>query len=564
MLNSLTIFLCFVGFLVFGYLSILRLLVTREFGGFSASSLAESIRDRRVLTSLGSSAFFVSMPATSLLLFWGWGPAILWLIVFHLFVESLFHLQYTTTEQDHSLAELLVRSNVSREAPGLALLESTLVQSFFILLMATVVSLIATLIDKQSGLLFALLALFPAQQLLRNSNASVPFSLSALSSILVIGVGVLFAHKLGFGIYGNWAIFGDSLWGGALSWLRINNVTLIAALLIINSFLLADKSQFQEDIATLAGGFVVLLIIIMEIRLGVLKPILDAPLNAVQSTDSTNTIPTFISISLFSFAGLGALLIRLLNDETNYADAKTSAICFGRLQIESVVQLLFLIVLVLSLACALGIGAWKTHYTEWVSDSSFTDHLNLSITGILQLVHSSVKTGTFAHTLIMVGMCIAGVSFLMMCVSRFKITRHDKGEDKNLFDVIVSNKIPQAIIIFILSIYFTEVGISVIIWLLVGMLSWALVVHLMLAITQDMHEPSSARLIYGSLSLGLVALGTLQTVWVTVTWVLEGHFIAAGAAITLILIVAALWWRSIIVIAKRFSKSPDGALFGND
>lgn len=554
MLNSFTIFLAFLAFLAFGYLSILRLLVKREFGKFSFSVVLDSISDRRMLTSLGSSAFFISMPATSLLLFWGWGPAILWLIAFHLLVESLLHLQYTTTEQDHSLAELLVHSG----SPKLALLESALVQSFFILLMATVVSLLATLIDKQSGLLFALIALFPAQQLLRNRNASVPFFVRLISSALIITIGVLFAHKLGFGIYGNWLLLGDNI-----DWLRVNNVTLIAGVLIISSFLLANKNQFQEDVATLSGGFIVLLIVLMGVRLGLLQPILDAPLNAVQSASGKelNAIPTFASLCFFSFAGLGALLIRLLNDETNYADAKTSAACFGRLQIESFVQLLFLIVLVLSLASALGIGAWKTHYTQWAIDGNFIDHLNLAITSTLQLVHSSLKTGTFAHTMIMVGMCVAGTSFLMMCVSRFKITRHYKGDDTSLVDVVLSNKIPQAISIFLLSCYFIEHGITVSIWLIIGMLSWALIVHLIIAITCDMHEPGLARLIYGGVSLGLAIIGSIQISWLAVRWFNNDQYWPAGIATVIVLIGVLLWSKSTIQIAKRFGRNNDEQLF---
>lgn len=556
MLNSFTTFLAFLAFLAFGYLSVLRLLVKREFGKFSLATIVDSLKDRRMLTSLGSSAFFVSMPATSLLLFWGWGLAILWLIAFHLLVESLFHLQYTTTEQDHSLAELLVHS----ESKRLALLESSLVQGFFILLMATVVSLIATLVDKQSGLLFALIALFPAQQVLRSQNASVPFFMRLISSGIIVSIGILFAHKLGFGIYGSWQILGDSL-----DWLRINNITLIAGVLIVSSFLLANKNQFQEDVATLSGGFIVLLIVVMEVQLGLLRPLLDAPLNAVQSASSADgdTIPTFISLCLFSFAGMGALLIRLLNDETNYADAKTSSACFGRLQIESFVQLVFVIVLVLSLASALGIGAWKTHYAQWQIDGDFIDHLNLAITSTLQLVHSSVKTGTFAHTMIMVGMCIAGNSFLMMCVSRFKITRHNKGDDNNLLDVAMSNKVPQAIVIFLLSCYFIEHGITVSIWLLIGILSWALIVHLLLAITSDMREPGAARLIYGLVSLTLAFLGGAQACWLAIRWINNEQYLLAGIAIGVVLIAALLWAKSIIQIFRRFSKSNDEQLFNS-
>jgi len=174
MSNSFLIFLSFIAFLTFGYLSIIRLLVKREFGTFTKSAFIHSIKNTRVLTSLGSSVFFVSMPATSLLLFWGWGPALLWLLSFHLFIESLFHLLYTTTEQELSLAELLIRSNGSK----LAYIESALVQGFFIILMAITITLLSTLIDEQAGLLFTLLALFPAQQLLRNRNTNIPLSLN--------------------------------------------------------------------------------------------------------------------------------------------------------------------------------------------------------------------------------------------------------------------------------------------------------------------------------------------------------------------------------------------------
>jgi hypothetical protein len=554
MLNSLTIFLAFIIFLLFGYASLLRLLTKREFGSLSARALFSGIRDARVLSSLGSSAFFVSMPATSLLLFWGWGPALLWLVVFHLLVESLFQLQYTTTEQDYSLAELLVRTG----EPRTALLESLLVQSFFILLMSSVVALLATLIDKQSGLLFALIALFPAQQLFRGANISVPLPIKSLSAAAVISIGVLFAHKLGFGIYGDWQILGGAL-GGSMDWLRINNQTFMAGVLVTVSFLLAEKTAFQKDVATLAGGFIVLLIAVMTIRLVWLRPLMDAPLNAVQS--GTSEIPMFIYLCLFSFAGLGALLIRLLNDETNYDDANTSAACFGRLQIESFVQLIFIMMLVLVLATALGIGSWKTHYLEWSGSASFIDHLNLAISSTLQLVHGSLKNGTFAHTMIMVGMCIAGVSFLMMCVSRFKITRHHKGEDSSLSDVLMSNKVPQSIVIFLLSCYLVDRGVDVSVWLLVGALSWSLVVHLMLGITRDMQEASLARSVYGAVCIALIVLGVFQVTWLALHWLSQGQYFLMITAILILVIGLILWWNSVWTVVGRFSQGADKRLF---
>lgn len=546
MSNSLFIFLSFIAFLAFGYISIIRLLVKREFGVFGKSSIIASIKNTRILTSLGSSAFFVSMPATSLLLFWGWGPALLWLLSFHILIESLFHLQYTTTEQDLSLAELLIRSNGSK----LAHIESALVQGFFIILMATMISLLATLIDEQAGLLFTLLALFPAQQLLRNRNTNVPFSLNIIGSIIVFSTGIMFAHLLGFSVYGEWAPLED-LFGSSMAWLAINNVTLIAGVLIITSFLLAKKGQFQTDVATFSGAAITLLIIVMQIRLAIVQPSLDAPLNAAQNSE--HDLPLFIGFCLFSFAGLSALLIRLLNDETNYADTQASAICFGRLQLESIVQLIFSMLLVLSLAAALGIGAWKTHYIQWSYETSFIGHMSLAIKGTLQLVSSSFKIGTFAHTVIMACMCIAGISFSMMCVSRFKITRHSKDDDGSLYDVIMSAKLPQAIIIFVLTCYFIAYGISITTWLIAGMLSWALIVHLMLAITVEMQDDAQSRLTYGLVCLILMIAGSLQILGLTINWLIDSHYLACCSSLMILLSVWVLWWKNALVVMKRFS-----------
>ena len=546
MSNSLFVFLSFAGFLAFGYLSILRLLVKREFGTLGKAALVESIKNTRVLSSLGSSAFFVSMPATSLLLFWGWAPALFWLLIFHIFIESLFHFQYTTTEQDLSLAELLIGGN----GPKLASIESGLVQGFFILLMAIMVSLLATLIDEQSGLLFALIALVPAQQIFRNENSFLPKPLTVAATLIILAIGVTLAHKLGFSVYGEWSPFAGL--GNSLSWLSINNTTLIASTLIITSFLLAKKGQFQSDIATFSGAAITLLIVVMIIRLIWLQPVLDAPWSVTQNEQSD--LPPFIIFCFFSFAGLSALLIRLLNDETNYSDTNTSAICFSRLQSESLIQLIFSVLVVLSLAAALGIGAWKTHYIQWSSDINFVDHLTLAMKGTLQLVSSSFRIGTLAHTMIMASICIAGISFSMMCVNRFKITRHSKGDDSSVYDVIMGAKLPQAIIIFILCCYFIDNGIPVSAWLFSGILSWALIVHLMLAITKDMPEESKSSIMFSLVCLSLMAVGSLQIIGLCVNWISESNYINIIAGLIILAGVWALWWRGALALLSRFKQ----------
>ena len=90
MINSTTVFLAFLGFMAFGYLSLIRLLAKQhlEYRAGCFPAMIKGSFGRQLVTNLGSSAFFISLPATALLLFWGWAPALIWLVVFHFFVES--------------------------------------------------------------------------------------------------------------------------------------------------------------------------------------------------------------------------------------------------------------------------------------------------------------------------------------------------------------------------------------------------------------------------------------------------------------------------------------------
>ena len=108
MLNSLTVFFAFFAFLIFGYLTLIRLACKQAFGNIPGflKALMQSFMDRNLLQNLGSSAFFVSLPAVALLLFWGWGPALIWLAVFHFFIESLSQLRYSSLKNQASVGWL--------------------------------------------------------------------------------------------------------------------------------------------------------------------------------------------------------------------------------------------------------------------------------------------------------------------------------------------------------------------------------------------------------------------------------------------------------------------------
>jgi len=553
MINSLTVFLAFLAFLAFGYFSLLRTLYGQLFAS-PFKELTRGLSNTEGLKHIGSSAFFVSLPATSLLLFWGWGPALLWLVVFHLLVDSLVNLQVTAVEHESTLSEYLVNT----DSAIASLLLRGLLQIYLVLLLSVVLTMLAQLIDKESGLLFALIGLIPAYQLLRNNNRSIPNWFKRSGAFLMLAMGFVVANQLGFAMYGDWAPLGDTL-----NWFRFNNSTVLALILLVGGFALANNEEFSADVAKLAGVIVIAAIIILAVKLIWLRPLLDAPLNSI--SESTENLPFFISFCLFLFAGLITLFFRVFNSTAPTDVELTPAADFGRVQAESILQLLLALLIVLCLASALGIGAWKTHYLNWDDQGDFFTHLSLTIRSLLHLIHSGATAGNFMHTALMAGLCIAGLNFLRVCIKALSLAHevklHRIGESQTFLQVVVQSRLIQAFAAFLISCYLLAHGISLDLWFLIGIISWVIVVQLITAMTVSMSEATFARLAYGTQCLFLMSLGALQTLWMSIRWISGGDMLFAIAGLALLATGAYLWWTPVKEIASRFGKSDSSKLF---
>ncbi len=544
--SSLIAFLAALGFIAFGYLSMIRMLSRQNFEQTdNKSSFFSGITTGQFLSNLGSSAFFVSLPATSLLLFWGWGPALLWLVIFHLFIESICHLQYTAQTNDLSIADHLLRS----ENDKLALLEQGLIQAFFLLSMGVVTALLATLIDRQSGLLFALLFLLPARTLLSHTSKALPLAARIVGSLALLALGLAFSDQLGFSIYGDWVPFGD-----AVSWLRFNNPTVIAAVLTVAVFKLEKDTGFKQDLSSLAGLIIVLLLVSMTLQLIWSQPSLDAPINGAQS--SNESLPAFISVSLIIFAGFSALLIRLLNEEENQGQSGIHQ--FRRLQGGSLIHLSFMLILSLSLASAVGIGAWKTHYVNWDDSINMLDHLNLAISSTLHLIGTQTESGTLMHTILLASLCFAGFSFMLNCAVQLTI---EEQADETLYSLILESKILQAILIFLSASYFISNGVSIDMWLLIGLLAWVLATHLIVGMCLNNHHTGLSASVFSIISGGLIILGSLQALIITINWMLSADYLYGLSGMLLIVLTGLLWWPSAPQLIQNFGQNSNDDLF---
>ena len=550
MLNSLTVFLASFGFVVFGYLSLLRLLSKQHFGNLSAKQRWQGVSTAQFFSNLGSSAFFVSLPATSLLLFWGWGPALLWLLIFHIIIESLCHLQYSAPTNQNSIADFLLRST----NPKLAIVEQGLIQAFFLLSMASVTALLATLIDRQSGLLFALLFLMPARSILRHPSSAMPLAIKIVAGLALLALGLAFSDQLGFSIYGDWAPLGESV-----SWLRFNNPTIIAAVLTIAVFQLERNIGFKKDLSTFAGIIIVLLVAAMTFQLIWAQPMLDAPMNTGQTAG--DNLPWFISLCLFIFAGFAALLIRLLNEEESEQSTETvlaKAQQFARLQSGSLVQLGFMVLLLLSIGSALGIGAWKTHFSVWNDGLNILDHLNLAISSTLHLIGTQTESGTLMHTILLAALCFTGLSFMLNCASQLTL---EERENETIISLLIESKLLQAVGTFIAAMYFIGNGISINVWLLIGMLAWVLVTHLIIGMTLAMTKPGVQKSIFVMIAALLIIIGALQSLSLCILWVLDGDIAYSISSVIIIITAAILWVPSIPQLIQSFDKNSNEDLF---
>lgn len=550
MLNSLTVFLASLGFIAFGYLSLLRLLSKQSFGKVSLKQYWQGVSTAQFFSNLGSSAFFISLPATSLLLFWGWGPALLWLLIFHIVIESLCHLQYSAPNNQHTIADFLLRAN----NPKLAFIEQGLIQAFFLLSMAAVTALLATLIDRQSGLLFALLFLIPARSILRHPSSALPITARIAAGIALLALGLAFSDQLGFSIYGDWAPLGESF-----SWLRFNNPTIIAAVLTIAVFQLERNRGFKKDLSTFAGIIIVMLVMAMIAQLFWSQPMLDAPLNT--SKTISENLPSFISLCLFIFAGFAALLIRLLNEEENQQQAESrldKAQQFARLQSGSLVQIGFITLLLLSIGSALGIGAWKTHFLEWDNSLNILDHLNLAISSTLHLIGTESNSGTLMHTILLAALCFTGLSFMLNCASQLTL---EERETQTILSLLIESKLPQAAGTFITAMYFIGNGISINMWLLIGMLAWMLVTHLIIGMTLSMGEFGAQKSTYTVISAILVIVGGFQVIILCISWVLGAQIVYAISAASALIIACSLWAAPISQLIQSFGQNSNEDLF---
>lgn len=555
MSNSLTAFLAFIAFLAFGYLSVLRLAYRQQLSSGPLVSMLGALRGKAWLRGFGSSGLFIALPATSLLLFWGWGVALLWIFAFHLLIESFAHIRLASAEHDLEPHDYLVTS----ANPKLVRLERLIAQIFFILAAAITISLLTSLIDQRSGLLFALLALLPAHLLLQSTQPAVTKAIKIIGVLVIVLAGYGAAAMLGFSVYGEWVPLAG-LVDTASGWLRFDNTAFIIGVLTLCAFLLNQHTTARNDLSLLAGILGVILIFVLQLSFLWLQPELDAPINSAQG--NTENLPLLLSFSAFLTTGFLALLFRVLGQHATMS-AQSSQSRFGTWQLISLLQFCFALTLVLCLAAAVGLGSWKTHYLEWGGYALIdpTNHLDIVTQSLVKLSAFNADASRTLQTSIMATICIFGLSMALLSTHYLLIysANEDQSEVKSLSQLIFRSSFSQATLIFLTALYLSNQGISLNLWLILGLLSWFLVVQMLINTDIEGTQKSTvgAERVNNSLCLGIILIGLIQAIWLVITWSFTGQFLWVVPILMVLIAAAVLWKKAILDMLQRLTNSQE-------
>ncbi|MBX2847906.1 MAG: hypothetical protein KTR16_06290 [Acidiferrobacterales bacterium] len=576
MTNSLIIFFAALLFLVFGYASIIRIAYRSYFSNSKGTQSETLTYLSNLIYGVGQGAIFTCLIASSLLLFWGWGIALLWLLTFHLLAETAFNFQASTASFDS------VKKQPSLAPSALRSIIVELIWGVYVLLLSTiVVALLVNLINQQTGLVFALIALFPAHLLMRNANTGDITGLGIGISVAALLLGLLFAHQLGISIFGGFnpieKLGFPELANGWFAWLQFDNTSIMSIALIISGLVLSGQAKFRSDLSYFCGFLICVVLVLLLVKLAWLRPLIDAPLNSTQVREPG--LPAFSSLGLFIFAGLSVLLLRENKDTqkkmiykkiTDGLDGKEDAgpTNFVNLQLSSLTSLLFSMMVLLMLACAMGIGAWNTHYLDWNAADSIAAHFNLAMESLLALLALSAGSGSFAYSLFVCGLAYVGFALLLNVIARLANPRGgssntDKRQNNSILGQLHQTKVIPAILIYLISSYLIQRGISMQLWILVGMLAWFLVTDRLIENTLSYvdNNPKNKRnqKSQSVVSLLFLVLGALQIGLTALRWFDEDQVIFACVAVVILVLAVAAWKNAPVPLIAVFKdhKAPE-------
>lgn len=561
-MNSFYVLLAFLAFTGLGYLSYVRIVYKLRFPeGLPA---LQGVKTKQFLSfflrGIAQSCIFVSLPAVSILLFWGWGPALLWLVISHLILDTLFN--FIVSNPDKTLSPLSAAEFFADFESAKGEFRALLAQIALVLVLAMVTSLLAKLIDQQSGLVFTLIGVFFAIQLLQGNHGAFGAIARLLASAGVLTLCLLFSKQLGISIYGSWAPVPEYV-----SWLVFENSTLLALSLIFVGFQVSQNVALRRGISSVAGSIICALVIAAIVILALKQPLLDAPIMSVENR--SGSLPSLPSLLFFVNGGflLSLVCAIWLGKFNSMAEPPSSQTRFFLFQGMGLANFLIALVLCLGLASAIGIGAWNTHFIDWDQHLNLQRYFALASVSLQSLVGLGGDSGSLPQTLFMSGLCLAGVCLMIFLWGTIRgIAQQAESEaqtagESDLATTITTNQNAHQFIIFLLCCYFLYGGITITFWLGTMALVWVMMVDYLSAHSAELKDRQLVDSIHRGFTLAVFTLGSLQLLWLSVEYLQQGLYYAGLVLLALLIIAIGLCRKNIIIIFKALKDQHQSTIF---
>lgn len=575
-MNSSIVFFTTIAFIAFGYASFIRIL-------YKNSGLAEEQLPQTRLSSLlaGADASFivVSLFSASLLLFWGWGPALLWIIVFHLIADTAINLSQSRQRSSYlSLESHFLSSHTNR-----SLAVNFLWQLFLCLIISLVASLLAQLFDTHSGLLFVVGGAYLAWYWLNNSQQQ-RFLVKLCFALIAIFLGFVLSTKLGWSLYGDWQLLPN-----LAPWISLNNQSIWVIILLFTAVKFALNEDFYGQLNRANGWLVLLLTFGLIVALLWQRPELDAPMLSNKLAENSNA-PSLLFYGLFITASLVMVIFKLINlSKPNLEQSQVSR--FYNFQSASLIQLFWQLALYLCLAAAIGIGAWQTHFFDWVNDHSINTQFELTTESLMTVwqVNSSLNNSdSLVSTVVLSIIAFLALNFITHCIkllihcAEFNQKQlHPNSQDalsaiqqtsltanevhpNNLSNtVMMRSHFAHYPTIFFISCYLLFAGASLPYWSMITAIAWCLVCDYLLTVTSDLDPSSRINNSLKIICLVFISIGGVCLLALSIVKAVDRHFLLAALPLSALLLSALLWHQPIKFMLSQLRSSDEKSLFND-
>ena len=338
--------------------------------------------------SIQSNALLFTALTSVISLYWGWSPAILWLVIGALFIhfnmETVLHErlvdEYESDEDDELISHYFLARDNWQKFIGLNILNA-----FSALASIILIVIASEIMSKYTGSAIAVIALALAVIIWQNNSTT---KTGRLCSISVAIIGIILSDKIGLYFIGSWqpiakfpAIVVDEVWLFA--------IILVLLFKQIKSHESESITHFLSLFAKVSNYCSAAIILSAFYFLAIARPLIDAPIH----TQSGNTPYYFLIIALIAVVGATNLL-NYLKRLSNPLPASLNEVSPLRRNHSKVLFEVFgLIALVFLLASSNGIGAWSSHFVNWDADRSLMLHLNLVIDSISNIYSDLTERG---------------------------------------------------------------------------------------------------------------------------------------------------------------------------